>query len=177
MVTNVYNRKRTRGFTLLELIIVVTIIGLLLAIFVSYLGQAREKSRDTARYKQALEILNALELYYTSYGRYPAGSGVTPVPVAAIGSDIQAYLSSVPSDPTYAQAEGYHYCVSTDQRSIALLINTENDAGASGSNFCAISRGPKAYLENYAAGTGVCDYTFEAIPLDSVDRCVARIQQ
>lgn len=61
-----------KGFTLLELMIVVAIIGLLSLIVLASVNQARAKARDAHRIKSVLEIQRAIELYYSTNGSYPA---------------------------------------------------------------------------------------------------------
>lgn len=67
--------RTTRGFTLMELIIVIGIIALLLAVVLALLGDAKVKRRDTQRVTTLHQIKNALELYYSANGTYPSTSG------------------------------------------------------------------------------------------------------
>lgn len=61
-----------KGFTLLELMIVIAIIGLLALIILASVGQARAKGRDAHRIKSVKEIDKAIGLYYDDNGHYPA---------------------------------------------------------------------------------------------------------
>lgn len=63
--------KEAKGFTLLELLVVVAIIGLLATIAVVSLQQARAKARDAKRLANADQIVKALELYYDENEEYP----------------------------------------------------------------------------------------------------------
>ena len=61
-----------KGFTLVELMVVVTIIALLSAVLFANFGDASMSSRDKARMTELKELQLSLELYKAQYGRYPA---------------------------------------------------------------------------------------------------------
>ncbi|MDP3980379.1 MAG: type II secretion system major pseudopilin GspG [Chlamydiota bacterium] len=92
--------KKYRGFTLLELLIVMTILGLLASIvvprFTNRINQAR-------RLKVVLQIKNfseALEHYYVEYGHYPNTQDGLRV-LLQKGKSGQSYILSdrLPKDP------------------------------------------------------------------------------
>jgi len=68
-------RRQTRGFTLIELILVMAIIGILSVIGIGSFTQATVKSKDTQRKNDLNQIAKALELYYNDAGSYPASNG------------------------------------------------------------------------------------------------------
>ena len=61
----------SKGFTLLELLVVIGIIGLLASIVVVNLTGARKKARDIKRVADIKTIQTALESYYGKNGKYP----------------------------------------------------------------------------------------------------------
>ncbi len=63
--------NRQRGFTLLELMIVVTIIGVLSAVVLASLRASQEGGRNAARVSQIKEYIKAFELYRSDLGVYP----------------------------------------------------------------------------------------------------------
>ncbi len=65
------NKLRTRGFTLIELIIVIAIIGILSGIILATLQNARVKARNVAKNALVREYIKAAELYYSHNGVYP----------------------------------------------------------------------------------------------------------
>lgn len=65
--------KRTYGFTLAEIIIVVSIISIIAGIALANVSTAARKSRDADRQADLRTLQSAVELYRQKYGRYPAG--------------------------------------------------------------------------------------------------------
>lgn len=65
------SKIKQEGFTVIELLVVISIIGLLSATILVSLNSARQKSRDARRLADVRQILNALELYYADNFAYP----------------------------------------------------------------------------------------------------------
>ncbi|MBA2078002.1 type IV pilin protein [Rhodanobacter sp. PCA2] len=64
--------RRTRGFTLIELMVVVAIIAILAAIAVPAYGRYALRARRADGQQLLLRIANAQERYYATYNRYGA---------------------------------------------------------------------------------------------------------
>jgi prepilin-type N-terminal cleavage/methylation domain-containing protein len=60
-----------RAFTLVELLVVTSIIGLLSTIAIVSMNSAKSKSRDTKRMADIRQIVTAMQLYYQDNGAYP----------------------------------------------------------------------------------------------------------
>lgn len=73
-----YSQSRSRaGFTLLELMVVITIIGLLATIILASLANSRTLARDAARVSAVKEVQKALELYRNANaGNYPCATAM-----------------------------------------------------------------------------------------------------
>lgn len=69
MILNKVNKKA--GFTLIELMVVVAIIGLLSSIVLASLGEAKIKANGAKIKQEAHQLKNAIELYRTTNGKYP----------------------------------------------------------------------------------------------------------
>ena len=63
--------KKTKGFTLVELVVVIAIIGLLASVVLVSLGTSKDKARNAQAVQEARQLQNALELYFSEHGTYP----------------------------------------------------------------------------------------------------------
>jgi ribose 5-phosphate isomerase B len=63
------------GFTLVEILIVISILGILAGIVIAGVGEARESTRDAKRESDAKNIQLALGLYKDDYDQYPSTAG------------------------------------------------------------------------------------------------------
>src|ERR1700730_5715915 len=64
--------KSKSGFTIVELIIVITIISLLTTIAIVSYTKVQSNARDTTRQQNVTSIDEALEKYYVNNGEYPS---------------------------------------------------------------------------------------------------------
>ena len=69
MRINHYQNKR--GFTLVELLVVISIIGLLSSFAIVSLNTARIKARDALRKGDMAQVRTAMSLYYDDHNAYP----------------------------------------------------------------------------------------------------------
>ena len=90
-----------RGFTLIELMIVIVILGILMGTILPRLTGAQSRARDTARIADLNNISQALEIYSSDFGEYPAA-----VCAAAPGANCLDTLCDVSGD-TYHSLKTY----------------------------------------------------------------------
>ena len=88
--------KKESGFTILELVIVLLIIGILSVLVTSALGPVRQSNRDNKRAADIAEIQTALQMYYRDQNAYPLAAPPAGEPLLG-GST--TYLLDWPSNP------------------------------------------------------------------------------
>jgi prepilin-type N-terminal cleavage/methylation domain-containing protein len=82
----VFLSQKKRGFTLIELMVVITIVGLLASVVLAAMTTARAKARDTTRVQMVKELQKAVELYRNANGGiYPCGSSAATTPPCQFG--------------------------------------------------------------------------------------------
>lgn len=91
------------GFTLIEILIAVTIIALLVVVAFYMARNQFLKARDAKRKSDVVKIQEAVEEYEKDHDCYPLPQLVTCEP----GNDLLPYLSKVPCDP--ATGGSYYY--------------------------------------------------------------------
>ena len=67
------NYKIKKGFTLIEILVVVSIIGILTTVTVVSLNYAKKKATDIKSVTELDQLKKAIELYRTDKGKYPGG--------------------------------------------------------------------------------------------------------
>jgi len=70
-----YLRRDRRGFTLIELVVVITILGVLVAIAVPMVGGYVDNAKKKAAKTDAKNIQTAMVLYASKQGYYPSAIG------------------------------------------------------------------------------------------------------
>ncbi|MCA9344123.1 MAG: prepilin-type N-terminal cleavage/methylation domain-containing protein [Candidatus Nomurabacteria bacterium] len=68
--------KKQRGFTIVELLIVIVVIGILAALVITTYSGIQQKGRDTERQTDIKAIHGQLEAYYAQNGHYPTLANV-----------------------------------------------------------------------------------------------------
>ncbi len=103
-----------RGFTLVELLVVIASISILSSIILASFHCARSKATDVARKADVKSIKTAMELYYSEHNRYPwqgdcaGGPENSGLDLGSVATQclVPTYLSS---DPTLLTQDGDMY--------------------------------------------------------------------
>jgi prepilin-type N-terminal cleavage/methylation domain-containing protein len=119
-------KKFRKGFTLIEMLIVITIIALLASIVLVGMGGARAKTRDSRRVADLHNVMNGLELYYSKNYAYPNVSDWDALSLELTTADIG--VSRVPQDPLNSpNGATYLYGLSADLQDYELGATLEGD--------------------------------------------------
>ncbi|MBX4191243.1 MAG: type II secretion system GspH family protein [Candidatus Doudnabacteria bacterium] len=154
--------KRSLGFTMIELLVVISIISLLSSMAVSATRRTRGRARDIQRLENIKALQNVLELYYADNGSYPKtfepGEDVYPQTVCGgfmtnyIPGVVPKYIAKLPTDPilkcsgvthgfTYA-SDGKDYKLITHHegyyKTEIQWIDPAQDNGQTGPGYCII---------------------------------------
>lgn len=112
------------GFTIVELLIVIVVIGILAAITIVAYNGIQGRARDAKRHTDLAAIQQGLELYYIDNGGYPDCSGGTHLSGGAAPYDTVAvclasltpkYLPANLKDPLNSGSSQYWYAVGYKQ--------------------------------------------------------------
>ncbi|MFA5934698.1 MAG: type II secretion system protein [Candidatus Paceibacterota bacterium] len=158
------NIKKTKkvglltGFTLIELLVVVSIISLLTSMSFSYLGNARQKGRDTEKIRAIIEVRKALQMYATEKGYFPTAidSLINSEYIASINSNIkyEGLDSDLSTICTTAQCYSYHLAIPLEREDNKVLYSDKD---------LDINSGIKGYSSNCTSGTPP-DKCYDLIP-------------
>jgi len=102
---------RRRGFTLIEVLIAVSIVAVLSVIGIVSFSSVNARSRDTKRISDLEQVRSALEMYRSDKGSYPAGTGSFSTLDSLNSTLVTTYLPTIPTDPksTVASPIEYYY--------------------------------------------------------------------
>ncbi|MCB9813500.1 MAG: type II secretion system protein [Pseudomonadales bacterium] len=155
--------KSILGFTMIELLIVIVILGILSVIGLGSFTAAQQKSRDANRKSSLNGIATALEVYYNDHGAYPQGvsgsiygCGVSGVEICVYGAIWQddnntVYMVQIPTDPR--QNSFYYVSDGTEYQLYARLENVNDRSVPQVGN----NPGVYAVASSFCGGSG-CNY-------------------
>ena len=130
---------RTRGFTLIALLLVIAIIGLLASIITASPSSTQAKARDARRMEDLDAIKKALVLYSADHAGYPLSvstttlDGTDAISQALVAANVIPAVPKDPKDPTYT----YDYSTNVSANSFIISFCLETSS-----------------VRNYAQGCG-----------------------
>lgn len=92
-------KKSTNGFTIIELIIVITIISILTALGAYAFNRVQATARDSDRSTKTTAITEALEKYYNQNGEYPSCATMTQSPTIIVSDILKGLKPEVFTTP------------------------------------------------------------------------------
>ena len=116
--------KNIHGFTLVELLVVMSIIGVLAAMGVTSFMTAQMRGRDAERKSDLKQISHALELYFSDHGVYPPANLVIKGSELTDGKTV--YFKEIPDDPTLNMDYIYRLVPSAPTQKYQLFAYLEN---------------------------------------------------
>lgn len=130
-------KNKQKGFTLLEILVVISIIGILVALGTAAFSTTQKKSRDARRKSDIKAVQNGFEQYHAKNNAYP-----TTLLEAA---DASIFPGGLPEDPRGIDENVYTYNLSTDSFCVCALLESSvgntTDLPDGGSAVCTYGSG------------------------------------
>lgn len=141
---DIFNTRLGRGFTLVELLVVIGIIGVLSSIAYASFGSSRALARDDIRKADLKSLQLALSLYKAQYGVYPtqgcgtvrvapdlpsvyAGPGTHPAWGCTadmyITNLVPDFIAALPKDPSQESVYGRGYIYASNGTDYKLMAH------------------------------------------------------
>lgn len=163
--------KNNSAFTLVELLVVMTILAILVSVGLVSFRSSQFRSRDAERKSDLKQISSSLELFFSDYGKYPSGTGGTIEaclynPGTGSGTSCTwgsseftdgktIYFKTVPQDPYTGYSYFYRVVDSPANQKYQLFAKLENTEDKD----CLDSDCVNSPV-NYSCGTGmICNFS------------------
>lgn len=104
-------KTNQKGFTIVELLIVIVVISILAALVVSTFSGIQGRARDVKRDTDAASVIKAAEAYNAQNGKYPTLTEITGAgnTIAPIDSTVSTKLQATPAPDSGTNKEKYQY--------------------------------------------------------------------
>ncbi len=136
--------KNTRGFTLIEILIVIAVVGIMISIATFAYTTAQKKTRDSRRQSDLKALQSGFEQYYTD------NSGVYPTICSDLATTTTYMPNGMPKDPktatAYTDTTDWYNCSASSYCVCAAL-----ESGSNATTDCTGDQGslPAGYVGFY----------------------------
>lgn len=114
-------KMNQKGFTIIELLVVIVIIGILVALTLPNLFSAQARGRDTDRKNELKNLQQKLETYFNDNGSYP------------LTATWEADLGTTADETEGPRADDYTYASDGDTYTLTADLENDDDPDADGS--------------------------------------------
>src|SRR3989344_1393140 len=151
------NLQPNKGFTLVEMLVVIAVIGILYGIVMASVSNSKAKGRDAKRIADISIIQLALERYYDEYRRYPTSLSDSnlinrgPIPKDPSGNDYKySTLNGNNTATCFNDCQSYHLGATLELYNGVLDggdedLNVSGDFNGTDSLGCSGESGKKCY--------------------------------
>ncbi len=123
--------RSDRGFTLLELMIVLAVMGILLAIAQPNLKQAITRAKESVLREDLFQMRDALDQYYADSGKYPAQL----LDLVNTSDKSRSYLRDIPKDPFTGAADWVTISLDTEDGGVFDVHSSSTLVAANGTAY------------------------------------------
>lgn len=167
---------KSQGFTIVELLIVIVIIGILAALVITTYNGIQARARDTARITKVKEIAKAIEAYYIDNSQYPTiqdGNGAETICGSQtenwghcdrnqiLATALTPYMKIDPTSLSNATQGSYYYYYTSQSTNnyqyYGLSVRLEGNSGQGDGGYYAseyeLGNSPKYCMSTYTGSS------------------------
>jgi len=130
---NFRNKPRSGGFTLIELMVVISIIGLLSSIILAGLNSAKKKAQDAAIISDLRNFISQAELFRTVTDGHSTVNGILPDTMKAgiqkANGTYNCFSASSVSNPALAGESNLRWACSATNSDKSILWTVSSESG------------------------------------------------